>query len=170
MTETESPGHVGQADETNHRVFLVIVDDSEEMRVALRFAALRAKNTGGRVALVRDIEPAGGFHHWAGVGELMQDEARQTAEERLSDLAGEVVELSNQIPALYVRVGPIVDELAALIEEEPSISILVLAAGTSKDGPGPLVSFLSGKGANSLRIPITIVPGNLSIEQIEALT
>jgi hypothetical protein len=170
MSEISSPGSDSQSPVLPHRVFLVVVDDSEEMRVALRFAALRAKNTGGRVALFRDIEPAGGFHHWAGVGELMQDEAREAAEQRLSDLAGEVVELSGQIPALYVRVGPIVDELTALVEEEPTISILVLAAGTSKDGPGPLVSFLSGKGANSLRIPITIVPGNLSIEQIEALT
>jgi hypothetical protein len=170
MSDTVSPGSDSRTDPLQHRVFLVVVDDSEEMRVALRFAALRAKSTGGRVALFRDIEPAGGFHHWAGVGELMQDEARQDAEKLLSDLAGEVVELSGQIPALYVRVGPIVQELVALVEEEPSISILVLAAGTSKDGPGPLVSFLSGKGANSLRIPITIVPGNLTIEQIEALT
>lgn len=170
MSDTALSGSDSRIDQSDPRVFLVVVDDSEEMRVALRFAALRAKSTGGRVALFRDIEPAGGFHHWAGVGELMQDEARQDAEKLISDLAGEVVELSGQIPALYVRVGPIVRELLALVEEEPSISILVLAAGTSKDGPGPLVSFLSGKGVNSLRIPITIVPGNLTIEQIEALT
>jgi hypothetical protein len=170
MSDTASSGSGSRTGPSHHRVFLVVVDDSEEMRVALRFAALRAKSTGGRVALFRDIEPAGGFHHWAGVGELMQDEARQDAEKLLSDLAGEVVELSGQIPALYVRLGPIVEELVALVEEEPTISILVLAAGISKDGPGPLVSFLSGKGANSLRIPITIVPGNLTIEQIEALT
>jgi hypothetical protein len=170
MSETASPGPDSRTDPSHHRVFLVVVDDSTEMRVALRFAALRAKSTGGRVALFRDIEPAGGFHHWAGIGELMQDEARQEAEKLLSDLAGEVIELSGQIPALYVRLGPIVQELVALVEEEPSISILVLAAGTSKDGPGPLISFLSGKGVNSLRIPITIVPGNLTNEQIEALT
>jgi hypothetical protein len=170
MSDTVTSGSSGPSDPHHHRVFLVVVDDSEEMRVALRFAALRAKNTGGRVALFRDIEPAGGFHHWAGVGQLMQDEARQDAEKLLSDLAGEVIEMSGQIPALYVRVGPIVQELVALVAEEPTISILVLAAGTSKDGPGPLISFLAGKGANSLRIPVTIVPGNLTVEQIEALT
>jgi hypothetical protein len=170
MSDTAPSGSESQIDHHHHRVFLVVVDDSEEMRVALRFAALRAKNTGGRVALFRDIEPAGGFHHWAGVGQLMQDEAREAAEKLLADLAGEVIELSGQIPALYVRVGPIVQELVALVTEEPTISILVLAAGTSKDGPGPLISFLAGKGANSLRIPVTIVPGNLTMEQIEALT
>ena len=169
MSDSTATGSDSQTDIDSHRVFLVVVDDSEEMKVALRFAALRAKNTGGRVALFRDIEPAGGFHHWAGIGQLMQDEARQEAEKLLSDLAGEVIELSGQLPALYVRLGPIVDELVSLVEEEPTISILVLAAGTSKDGPGPLISFLAGKGANSLRIPVTIVPGNLTMEQIEAL-
>ena len=66
---------VYDTDIDEHRVFLVVVDDSEEMLVALHFACMRAKNTGGRVALFRDIEPTG-FHHWAGVSELMQDEAR----------------------------------------------------------------------------------------------
>ena len=159
---------VYDTDIDEHRVFLVVVDDSEEMLVALRFACMRAKNTGGRVALFRDIEPTG-FHHWAGVSELMQDEARDAAEERLNELAEEVVELSGLIPAIYVRAGPIQEELIALIDEEPTISILVLAANPSNEGPGPLVSHLVGKGTNTIRIPITIVPGNLTAEQIDAL-
>ena len=76
------------------------------MLVALRFACRRAKNTGGRVALFRDIEPTG-FHHWASISELMQDEARDAAEARLNELAKEVVELSGLIPAIYVRAGPL---------------------------------------------------------------
>ena len=152
-----------------HRVFLVVVDDSDEMLVALRFACMRAKNTGGRVALFRDIEPTG-FHHWARISELMQDEAREAAEERLNELAKEVVELSGLIPAVYVRAGPIEEELITLIDEEPTISILVLAASPSNEGPGPLVSHLVGKGTNAVRIPITIVPGGLTSQQIDALT
>ena len=171
MSDSVTTVQDDQLDPMGRRVFLVVVDDSEEMLVALRYASLRAKSTGGRVALFRDIEPAaGGFHHWAGVGELMEDEARITAEHRLAELAEVVVELSGQIPALYVRAGSIVPELVALIDEEPSISILILAAGTDKKGPGPLVSFLAGKGANSLRVPVTIVPGTLTDEEIEALT
>ena len=160
---------VYDTDIDEHRVFLVVVDDSEEMRIALRFACMRAKNTGGRVALFRDIEPTG-FHHWAGISELMQDEARDAAEERLNELAEEVVELSGLIPAIYVRAGPIEEELIALIDEEPTISILVLAASPSNEGPGPLVSHLVGKGTNAINLPITIVPGNLTADQIDKLT
>ena len=159
---------VYDTDTRTHRVFLVVVDDSEEMLVALRFACMRAKNTGGRVALFRDIEPTG-FHHWAGISELMQDEARDAAEARLNELAKEVVELSGLIPAIYVRAGPIEEDLITLIAEEPTISILVLAASPSNDGPGPLVSHLVGTGTNTIRIPITIVPGNLTSEQVNAL-
>ena len=57
-----------------------------------------------------------------------------------------------------------------LIEEEPSISILVLAAGTGPEGPGPLISYLAGKPAARLRIPITIIPGGLSLDEVDALS
>src|SRR5262245_56791697 len=62
------------------RVFLVIVDESPELKVALRYACVRAKKTGGRVALLYVIEPAD-FQEWVGVGELMREEARQEAEQ-----------------------------------------------------------------------------------------
>lgn len=152
-----------------HRTFLVVADDSEEMPVALRFAAMRARRTGAGVALFHAIEPAG-FHHWAGVGALMEDEAREAAEHRLAELAGEAMALSGRTPVIHIRVGPLVRELTALVEEDTSISVLVLAAGTGKEGPGPLIAHLAGKGVNTLRVPVTIVPGTLTDEQIDALT
>ncbi|MBT5267386.1 MAG: universal stress protein [Rhodospirillaceae bacterium] len=151
------------------RVFLVVVDDTEEMNVALRFACLRAKSTGGRVALFKCIEPAE-FQHWAGVGEIMREERRDEAEKLIGNLSEYVNRVSGQIPAIYVREGPISDELLKLFGEEPSISVLVLAASPSTDGPGPLISFLTGKGAAQVCLPITIVPGTLSDQQIDALT
>ena len=151
------------------RVFLVVVDDNPEMRAALRFACLRAKSTGGRVALLRCVKPAE-FQHWMGVGEIMREEARALAEELVRDLSDYVVEVSGQIPAVYLREGDSREELFKLIDEEPSISILVLGSGTGNDGPGPLITHIAGKGAAAMRIPVTIVPGRLSEEEIDALT
>jgi hypothetical protein len=74
------------------------------------------------------------------------------------------------MPSVYIREGRRHDELLALINEDPTISILVLAAGTGPEGPGPLVSYLTGKPAARLRIPITIVPGGLTIEEVDALS
>ncbi len=151
------------------RVFLVVVDDSEEMRAALRYACARARHTGGRVALLRVVEPAE-FQHFATIGNLMQAEAREEAEELLDRLAAEVNELSGQVPVLYVREGTPRDALLKLIDEDAQISILVLAADTGPRGPGPLVSALTGKFVGRLRVPVTIVPGHLSAEQIAAIT
>jgi len=71
---------------------------------------------------------------------------------------------------VYIREGHRRDQLLALIAEEPSISILVLAAGTGPEGPGPLITYLTGKPAARLRIPITIVPGGLTREQLDAVS
>lgn len=147
------------------RVFLVVVDDSQEMQLALFYACLRARRTGGRVALLQVLEP-GEFQHWMSVGDLMREEARQEAEMRLQKLAGQVNEILGAYPILYLREGSRREELLALIEEDPSISILVLGASTSGGGPGPLVSALTGKFLSNMRIPLTLVPDNLTEEQL----
>ena len=156
-------------DNTDDRVFLVVVDDSEEMPVALRFASRRAEHTGGRVALLYVVEPAD-FQHWMAVGDLMREEARSEGEQLLQKLAAQVNELTGSLPVLYVREGDRRDALLALIDEEPSISILVLAASIEQRGPGPLVSALTGKLLGKLRIPITVVPGSLSDEDIDSIS
>jgi len=152
--------------DTSDRVFLVVVDETEEMKVALRFACLRARRTGGRVALLYVIEPAE-FQHWMAVGDLMREEARSEGEQLLQRLAAQVNELVGTIPVLYVREGKVRDELFKLLDEEPRISVLVLGANTGSRGPGPLVSALTGKMIGKLRVPITVVPGNLSDEEID---
>ncbi|KIL97390.1 Universal stress protein UspA and related nucleotide-binding protein [Paramagnetospirillum magnetotacticum MS-1] len=152
-----------------NRVFLVVVDDSPEMQAALRFACRRAKSSDGQVALLRVIEPTE-YEHFASIGNLMRAEAREAAEELLNRLAGDVNQMSGHLPVLHVREGNPRDELIALISEEPSISVLVLAADTGPGGPGPLVTALTGKYIGKLRVPLTLVPGSLTPDQIDAIT
>jgi nucleotide-binding universal stress UspA family protein len=151
------------------RVFLVVVDDSPERAVALRYACLRARKGGGRVALLRVTEPAG-LVEWAGVGAMMAEEARENAEKLLSSLAIEVNAITGGLPMLLIREGDPRDALLALLEEEARISILVLASSIGGSGPGPLISALTGRYASRLRVPMTIVPGNLDDQELERVT
>jgi len=151
------------------RVFLVIVDESDEMQVALHYASRRAQRTGGRVAMLRVI-PREESHGLASVEALMREEARQEAEQLLQRLARTVIDDTGILPIIYLKEGSLRDELMDLVTHDPSISILVLAAGTSQDGPGPLVSYLASKGMAKLRIPVTIVPGSLTPEQIDTIS
>ena len=151
------------------RVFLVVVDETPEHRIAVHYAARRAAHTGGRLAMLCVIEPSE-LQHFLAIEELARAERREAAEEVLQRLCEEIAPVAGAMPIVYIREGRQRDELLALIAEEPTISILVLAAGTGPEGPGPLVSSLVGKGAARLRIPITIVPGGLSVDQVDALS
>lgn len=151
------------------RTFLCVVDESDELTQALRFACRRATNTGGRIALLYIVEPAE-FQHWLGVGARMQAEGREEAEEMLMVVSQVVQKRTGQLPMLYIREGRAEEELIGLIEEQEDISLLVLGASTGPDGPGRLINHLVQKMAGKLRIPITIVPGNLTDEQIDAIS
>ena len=151
------------------RVFLVVVDETPEHQLAVHYAARRAAHTGGRLALLHVIEPPD-VQHWIAIEELAREERREAAEELLQKLCDQIAPIAGAMPMVYIREGRARDELLALIAEEPAISILVLGAGTSAEGPGPLVSYLTGRGSTRLRIPITIVPGGLTVEQIDALS
>jgi nucleotide-binding universal stress UspA family protein len=151
------------------RVFLVVVDESPELKVALRFACRRARHSGGRVAMLYVTEPAEGVE-WMGVGELMREERREAAETKLAELSKHVHELAGETPILHVREGEPREALLELLEDEPAISVLVLGASTGRGGPGPLIAALAGKHAGQLRVPLTIVPGGLSEADIDAIT
>lgn len=157
------------AQKVDRRVFLVLVDESQEMQAALHFACRRARNTGGRVALLTVSKPPE-FQHWMFVGNLMQEEAREQAEQRLHECAALVHKCSGEMPELLVREGDHLEELLTLCDEDKSISVVVLGASVGKKGPGPLIAALTGKQAGKLRVPLTIVPGNLTDEQIDGLT
>lgn len=161
MTDTSPPSP------SRERIFLVVVDETEEMRVALRYAALRAFHTGGKVALLSVVEPPGVQISQA-VEERMAEERREDAEKLLTSLTADVKSTCGTVPIVYIREGRRREELLALIHEEPSITVLVLAAGAGQEGPGPLITALIGR-SGQLHIPITIVPGGLSDEQIAAL-
>jgi nucleotide-binding universal stress UspA family protein len=161
---TETPEHIA-----GRVKFLVCVDDSKDCRVALRFACLRTRNTKGHLVLLYVIEPAD-FQHWVAVGKLIEGERREEAEQVLQNLAAEVHEFAAIHPVLVVRAGRKTDEILKLIEEDPTINILVLGAAPEGEGSNELVAKLSGELTKRLRIPLTIVPGNLTDEQLLKLT
>jgi hypothetical protein len=156
------------ANPTHRRVFLVVVDESDEMQAALRFACMRARNTGGRVALFTTVQQPE-FQHWMFIGNLMQEEHRLNAEQRLQAHAAQVYAYSGEMPELLVREGDMREELISLLKEDDGISVVVLATGNDQDGPGPLISALTGKYSNKIRVPVTLVPGHLRDAEIDAL-
>lgn len=150
------------------RKFLVILDDSRECLNAMRFAARRAANTGGGVEILAVIPPDE-FNHWIGVSDIMREEARERIHAHFEVFAKWMRDRQGIDPELVIREGEPVPEILAQVRDDPEIGVLVLGAGTDKKGPGPLVTQLT-KNSGSLPMPITIVPGDLSKERLEAIT
>lgn len=155
--------------EAGHRPkFLVVVDESPECGRAIRFAARRVARVGATLVLLAVTEPPDPFE-WLGVGDVMREEAEAEADALLESAAESARSAAGVEPERLVRVGKRSDEILGVIDEDPDISFLVLAAGVGKEGPGPLVTGLAGKAASTYPVPVVIVPGGLSDEEIDAL-
>lgn len=150
------------------RKFLVVLDDSSECLNAMRFAAMRAAHTQGGVEILSVIPPED-FNHWIGVGDLMREEQRDRIKAHFEVFAKWMRDKQGVDPELVIREGEPVTEIIAQVQANPDIGVLVLGAASDRKGPGPLVTQLT-KNAGSLPIPITIVPGDLSKERLEAIT
>ena len=147
--------------------FLVIVDDSEELAVAVRFASMRALNTKGGIVLLKIIEHSDP-QHWQSVEEIILQEAREEAQEKLKKWSKIINDLSGITPELCVKEGIASEKIIEVLEDDDAVRFLVLAA-SSGEKPGPLVSVLAGQKSGKLPVPIVIVPQDLSDEAIDDL-
>jgi nucleotide-binding universal stress UspA family protein len=155
----------------HHRKFLLVVDESEEVESALYYAASRVQRSSGSLAMLYVVEP-GELQHWAGVRQVQLEEETNKAKalfrlfRRKLHLAGfETIDVED-----VIREGKAAEEIVKLIAEDEDIAILVLGASHDAKGPGPLVSSLaSGNASGGFPIPVTVVPGKLSLEDIKSL-
>lgn len=148
------------------RVYLVIIDETEEARIALHFAARRAAKTGGQVHILA-LVPKQGFTAFGGIQATIEEEARDRAEVFANGAAGELMTESGQYPQIAVRVGDGKTVIPEYLQENPEVAALVL--GAAEGSPGPLVSHFSGS-AGTLSCPVFLIPGTLSEADIDLLS
>jgi len=149
------------------RKFLIILDDTPEMLNAMRYAALRASKTGGGVVMLAIINPEE-FQHFLGVADVMRAEAREKIEAHYQIFKDRMERREGITPTLAVAEGDKVQAVIDYIRSDPEVGVLVLGAGVDKAGPGPIVAALTGRRMAELGVPVTIVPGSLTKEQIIA--
>lgn len=150
------------------RVYLVIIDETEEALLALRFASRRASQTGGALHLLALVPPQP-FVAFAGVQATIEEEARERAETLVTAAAGNLLSEGGQMPVISVRQGEGAKVVREYLAEHPEVAALVLGAAR-EGGPGPLVSHFAGAQAGQLPCPVFVVPGSLSEEEIDRLS
>lgn len=149
------------------RTYLAVVDESPEARIALRYAAQRAKISNGKVHILALVEQAD-FVAFGGVQATMAADAETKATEIVQQAAGEIMAELGERPEITVREGPPVKVVRSVLEENPDINLLVLGAA-AQGNPGPLVSYFTGNDCGTLSRPVIIIPGGLDEQSIDAL-
>lgn len=149
------------------RTYLVVIDESAESRVALRFAARRAAKTGGAVDIVA-LVPRPDFVQWGGVQAAMAEEARLRAEALVAQAAGELIEETGLDPRITVLEGERIAVVRDILAERPETAALVLGAAPA-GAPGPLVDHFSAN-AGAMPCPLMIIPGALTDEALDRLS
>jgi len=149
-------------------VYLVIVDETSEFDLALRYAARMAEKHRGHVALLQiiDLEE---FSDWGGVEAMVRKELREKAEKQIWEACRKVHELTGQISALYIAEGEAKTAVIDTINQDSTLVQLVLAGGVGSKGPGPLISYLMSKGLGDLQVPAVVIPGNFDTNRIDAI-
>jgi nucleotide-binding universal stress UspA family protein len=150
------------------RKYLVVIDDTEECERAVHWAAKRAGRTKSKLIMLRVIETSEANQQWLGVADIMKAEELEAANKALDKYAARAHKIARVTPERVVREGDTAQELIKLIDEDTDIGILVLAAGTGKEGPGPLVSSIT-KTSSTFPVPVAIVPGFLSDDELDAM-
>jgi nucleotide-binding universal stress UspA family protein len=155
------------ADETK-RTYLVVIDDSPEARVALRFAARRAAKTNGSIEVLGIVEPQD-FVQFGGVQAAIEEEQRLRIEGVVSSAVGEILDEAGVEAKIIVQHGEPVKTVRDYIGEREEVAALVLGAAPSGN-PGPLVANFCGNDAGKLPCPVMLIPGSLDDERLEQLS
>jgi nucleotide-binding universal stress UspA family protein len=150
------------------RTYLVVIDETIEAGVALRFATRRAAKTGGTVQILAIVEPVE-FVAFGGVQATMEDEAREHAEAIIESAAGAIVEETGVHPSILVRTGKPIPLIREILSEDPNVAALVLGAAPV-GAPGPLVAHFAGVEAGTLPCPVMIVPGGLDDGELDRVS
>ena len=148
-------------------IFLVVLDDSEEMFRALRYAARRSSRNNGRVALLYTFDTLE-FSHWKAVEDIAEAESRDDAESKIKEYENFILEFTNKKPKKFIMKGDRVECIINFLSDNKFISNFVLASSNS--GSDSLISAFTGKQMSKIKVPLTIIPSNLSEEEIDKLS
>ncbi len=150
-------------------IFLVVLDDSSEIMNALRYAAQRSAINNGRVALLYTFETLE-FSHWKAVEDIAEVESRKEAESKIKEFENYVLKFTPKNPKKYIMKGDRVECIINFLNANKFITNFVLAASAKESASDPLISAFTGKQRSKISVPMTIIPPNLTEEEIDKLS
>lgn len=149
------------------RRYLVSVSNNPHSRVALKLACVKAKHHGGAVTVVHVLPPAD-MQTLFTVADRLKEEQRAEAEKLLQDMCEEAFALTGIMADVCIKEGNIGEGILATVMEDKDIILLMLGFSENSEN-AKLIEWLSTQLGNKLQIPMMLVPGNLTDQQIQSI-
>ena len=154
----------------NQRNYFVVIDDSEEMWTAVKFATKRAKTTKSNLTTISFIESISDGMMLTPSTEKILDKEQVISEKIKHKEVQEFIFKTSKIKAKseIFKISEI-DDFINFLNSYSSNSTIVLAASKDIGKPGPLIDKLIYEKGNSLHCPLVIINGNLEDKEIEKI-
>lgn len=143
-------------------VYLLVADETPEFQTALKYAAYLAKAQKARLSILYLVEEPE-IMPWGDIGRRMHYDALHEALDLVLSACDYAREVTGQMPCIYLEKHSHFDDIARIVEEDQNVTKLILGGDCRSKSPGPLVSYFTGKGLPKLRVPLTIVPGDMEV-------
>jgi len=149
---------------------LVCIDNTDHSRVALHFACSKAKHLNFALELIHVMNPSEyNTNTLFGVSDKLRDERRVEVEKVMNTFAAEAQKYAGITPSCIIREGSLADEINKAITEDGNFNMLIIGKASHEASKKDLISQLTSELAGKIMIPMVIVPGNLTDQQIEEL-
>ena len=148
--------------------YLVCVDSREESRIALRLACMKSNARGHKVTLLHVIAPAD-FQTLGTIADRMREERMQEGQQLLDTLAEEAFATYGIRPEKVLREGAAGDEIVGTIAVDPDINMIAIGVASHTSGRGKLTTWLASQLGSKLFVPLLMIPGNLTDQQLQSL-
>lgn len=149
---------------------LVCVDNSDHSRVALHFACSKAKHLDFALELIHVLNSSEyNSNTLFGVGDKIRDERRAEAEKLMNLMAEEAQKYAGITPSCIIREGSLGDEIVKTVNEDGNFNMLIISKAPQEATKKDMITQVTSELAGKLMIPMVIVPGNLTDQQIEEL-
>ena len=159
---------IKNSDNPNPPIIICCVDTSNASEITLRYACYKAKINGFAIRALAVTEAS--HKNLLFGSKAIGNEKRHLVEQHLTKLIEKISKETGVTPTISIREGDIVTEITREIKFTPNCAMLVFGKSISALSDNTVLPKITQKIGNKIRVPITIVPENLSLEYLQMMS
>ena len=154
----------------NNRNYFIVIDQSQEMWTAVKFAIKRAKTTKSKLTTISFIDNVSdGIMLTSSTESILNNDQIENEKIKHKEVHDFILKKSKIKANTEIFKINEIDNFIEFLNKYSSNSTIILATSSDIGKPGPLIDKLIYEKNNSLLCPLVVINGNLQDEEIEKI-